>query len=336
MSWNAYIATLIYKMRGVTMAWSPCYHRAKPGCTFMLLSDLLGRGPNSPRSFGLNDGSISASSRTPAVDDTTSTDVDERVFTGDVLPNDQDEKRLDTGGNDVVDFDCPTTTLLVDSDVPPSGGDPAGLGWVEYALELPVLPELAVAVLSVRGTLRRDVCWEMKLPIFVPHVFRAAFVSLAACEADCKLRGFNVRPWDCVCVCVAEDNEKLDRIDEDLWLRLFEALALTRSISEREISTGVLEDVDNGASPGPNELTDFCDHRPRTPSTALKKLVDPDAKVRERASRVGASCSWICRSWRPSDNRNPISTTTFALPEQGCLHDINKAETLRIRNELLA
>lgn len=33
-----------------------------------------------------------------------------------------------------------------------------------------------------------------------------------------------------------------------------------------------------------------CNHRPLTPSTALKKFVEPAVKVRLMASRVGASC----------------------------------------------
>ena len=38
----------------------------------------------------------------------------------------------------------------------------------------------------------------------------------------------------------------------------------------------------------------------RTPSKALKKLVDPAAIAVPIASRVGPSCSWRCRSWNPS------------------------------------
>lgn len=33
-----------------------------------------------------------------------------------------------------------------------------------------------------------------------------------------------------------------------------------------------------------------CVHRSRTPSTALKKVIEPDARVRTTASRAGANC----------------------------------------------
>lgn len=59
--------------------------------------------------------------------------------------------------------------------------------------------------------------------------------------------------------------------------------------------------------------------RPRTPSTALKKPVDPAVSVREIASRVGANCCSNLSSWIPSASRRLISATTDGFSLQGCL-----------------
>jgi len=44
------------------------------------------------------------------------------------------------------------------------------------------------------------------------------------------------------------------------------------------------------ALPTERDDADRCMNRPFTPSTALKKFVEPVLNVREIASRVGASC----------------------------------------------
>jgi hypothetical protein len=62
-----------------------------------------------------------------------------------------------------------------------------------------------------------------------------------------------------------------------------------------------------------------CIQRPRTPSTALRKFVEPAASVRETASRAGASCCSSLRSWMPSDSRRPMSEIADGLSPQGCL-----------------
>lgn len=69
------------------------------------------------------------------------------------------------------------------------------------------------------------------------------------------------------------------------------------------------------------ELGFRCIQRSRTPSTALKKFVDPAVKVREIASRVGASCWSSLRSEIPSDIRSPKSATTEGFSLQGWLSE---------------
>ena len=72
----------------------------------------------------------------------------------------------------------------------------------------------------------------------------------------------------------------------------------------------------------PEELSELalrCIQRSRTPATALKKLVEPAASVREIASRVGASCCSSLRSWMPSERRSPMSETTDGFSLHGCL-----------------
>lgn len=58
-------------------------------------------------------------------------------------------------------------------------------------------------------------------------------------------------------------------------------------------------------------------HRSRTPSTALKKFVEPAVRVRATASRAGASCCSSLRSWRPSCRRSPMSATTDGFSLHG-------------------
>jgi hypothetical protein len=62
------------------------------------------------------------------------------------------------------------------------------------------------------------------------------------------------------------------------------------SASDFDISTGVPLALLAGSEFSEVELAVRCCHRPRTPSTALKKFVEPVVMVREIASRVGASC----------------------------------------------
>ena len=68
-----------------------------------------------------------------------------------------------------------------------------------------------------------------------------------------------------------------------------------------------------------DELGLRCIQRSRTPATALKKLVEPAASVREIASRVGASCWSSLSSWMPSERRRPMSATTEGFSLHGCL-----------------
>lgn len=86
-------------------------------------------------------------------------------------------------------------------------------------------------------------------------------------------------------------------------------------------STGVLDTLETLALLGiftDVELGVLC-HLPRTPSTALKKPVEPAVMVRVMASRVGASCWSSFRSLTPSDRRRPMSDTTVGFSLQGCL-----------------
>lgn len=69
--------------------------------------------------------------------------------------------------------------------------------------------------------------------------------------------------------------------------------ASTPSKSAFDTSTGVLERESLGSdstSDGVEDAAVRCDHLSRTPSTALKKLVEPTDIVRATASRAGASC----------------------------------------------
>lgn len=64
--------------------------------------------------------------------------------------------------------------------------------------------------------------------------------------------------------------------------------------SDLETSTRLLDALVVCSVAAPDAFEDVlalrCIHRPRTPSTALKKPVDPAVNVREMASLVGASC----------------------------------------------
>lgn len=93
-----------------------------------------------------------------------------------------------------------------------------------------------------------------------------------------------------------------------------------RSASDFVISTGVL-DLETSIIEAELELggVRWVVHRPRTPSTALKKLVEPAEIVLEIASRVGASCCSNLSSWMPSCRRRVISVTTETFSLQGWL-----------------
>lgn len=62
------------------------------------------------------------------------------------------------------------------------------------------------------------------------------------------------------------------------------------SNSDLDTSIGVLRPEVSDIAEVEEVLVCLCAHRSRTPSTALKKFVDPVAKVRATASRAGASC----------------------------------------------
>ena len=64
-----------------------------------------------------------------------------------------------------------------------------------------------------------------------------------------------------------------------------------------------------------------CIQRSRTPSTALKKLVEPAVIVRDTASRAGASCWSSFRSWMPSLSRRLMSATTEGRSLHGWLKE---------------
>ena len=116
------------------------------------------------------------------------------------------------------------------------------------------------------------------------------------------------------------DDRKKDNCDDDL----LPAPDTFESKSDLESSTGVLDNV----PPSPVEPADRCAQRSRTPSTALKKLVEPWVRVREIASLVGASCSSKRRSWIPSCRRKPMSATTLGFSTHGCLYDCERNEKL--------
>ena len=76
--------------------------------------------------------------------------------------------------------------------------------------------------------------------------------------------------------------------------------------------------------PTEREDADRCTNRPLTPSTALKKFVEPAVIVREIASRVGASCCSSLSSWMPSERRSVMSAIALGFPLHGCLRAQNK------------
>ena len=97
----------------------------------------------------------------------------------------------------------------------------------------------------------------------------------------------------------------------------------SRLESERGVTaTGVLDILDTKSdvefSSMELKLGVRC-QRPRTPSTAFRKPVEPAVNVREMASRVGASCCSNLSSWMPSASRRPISATTDGFSLHGCL-----------------
>lgn len=98
------------------------------------------------------------------------------------------------------------------------------------------------------------------------------------------------------------------------------------STSALVTSTGVLE-PEFTLSFESDELVVRCAQRPRTPSTALKKFVDPTLIALAAASRAGANCCSILRSWIPSWSRSPISATTEGLLLQGCLQSSIRQST---------
>jgi hypothetical protein len=81
----------------------------------------------------------------------------------------------------------------------------------------------------------------------------------------------------------------------------------------------------NPGDPVELELEDVCRWAtilltpPRTPSTALKKPVEPAEMALDSTSFVGPSCCSMCKSERPSWRRRPISETRFGRASHGCL-----------------
>lgn len=59
-----------------------------------------------------------------------------------------------------------------------------------------------------------------------------------------------------------------------------------------DTSIGMLDLASDAAEMVEDEVLSCrcCVHRSRTPSTALKKVIEPDARVRTTASRAGANC----------------------------------------------
>lgn len=94
------------------------------------------------------------------------------------------------------------------------------------------------------------------------------------------------------------------------------AVRSVSSMSAFEISTGLVIPRDDSLSDREGGLA-LCAHRPRTPSIALKKFVEPTVNVRATASRAGASCCSSFSSCIPSCNRRPRSETTEGLSVQG-------------------
>ena len=122
----------------------------------------------------------------------------------------------------------------------------------------------------------RPARWEKNEPMFAPQVPNVDGGGLggsgwASCCAPTMLRGLRPR----IDVGVGGTSLFLGELPRDSrrnWCSL--------AGGEEEGSLVTEED----------ELGLRCIHRSRTPATALKKLVEPAAMVRETASRAGASC----------------------------------------------
>lgn len=144
------------------------------------------------------------------------------------------------------------------------------------------------------------------MPTLVPQVPSATFAVSADCAALTLSR-----------CCCAGDGAVLGGWGE---ADAEADVAAGSSASEREISTGVLLPVADGD--GFSSDSAVCERRcqrPRTPSTARRKLVEPVLKALVTASRAGASCWSSLSSWMPSVRRRPMSETTEGFSPQGWL-----------------
>lgn len=174
---------------------------------------------------------------------------------------------------------------------------------------------------------------EKNDPIPAPHadtdgavgvvVFVTVVETLLACS--CPARGGETGAGD-----VSDDSSENGlKVAADFGLSTPSPApwVLWPSRSDLETSTGVLnpDASDTPEVDAEDEvLICLCVHLPRTPSTALKKFVDPVANVRATASRAGASCCSILSSWIPSCKRRPMSATTEGFSVHGCLHILSK------------
>jgi hypothetical protein len=149
---------------------------------------------------------------------------------------------------------------------------------------------------------------EKKDPIPAPQAPKAAFVSIAVTLSGLAISGsfpnfFSSEGGESV---FAGDGKGLSCM----------------SASDFVISTGVL-DLETSTSEAELELGGVrwaaAVHRPRTPSTALKKFVEPTEMVLDIASRVGASCCSNLSSWMPSCRRSVMSVTTETFSLHGWL-----------------
>ena len=140
-------------------------------------------------------------------------------------------------------------------------------------------------VCSAVGEVKRAVRWEMNEPILVPQEPSVAFTSVAG-----------VGDTTCCCVFAALVVDGAPTLPKDKGFNPLGGVAVfpdASSTSLLDTSTGALDNelVDALASACKFVLLgDFCTHRSLIPSTARKKLVEPEAIVRETASRAGASC----------------------------------------------
>jgi len=128
-----------------------------------------------------------------------------------------------------------------------------------------------------RDTENRDARLDQKDWMPAPKFPNTAFASEAACATLTGRVGVLGTESHTVCL-----------LTSDLFPS---AVAVEDSdASDLDISTGVSLALLDGSELNEVELAVRCCHRSRTPSTALKKFVEPVLMVREIASRVGASC----------------------------------------------